>query len=114
MKINVSQKDIDNGIGGDDNKCPIALAVKRAFNKGVDTTDVAVYYNNFSGNEDDSNIIKLRIDVDNEYYSHYHIDKIEHLDNFIYWFDNGLLDCATPFKFNIDTSRTTIWTYKEK
>ena len=44
MKVNVKQKDIDNGIGGDDNKCAIALAVKRAFNKGVDTTDVAVYY----------------------------------------------------------------------
>ena len=42
MKVNVSKKDIDNGIGGDDNKCALALAVKRAFNKGVDTTDVAV------------------------------------------------------------------------
>ena len=104
MKVNVSKKDIDKGIGGDGNECPIALATRRAFN----THNVEVFYNSFSGNEDDSNIIKLRIDVDNEYYSHYHIDKIEHLDNFINWFDNGLLDCATPFKFNIDTSTTTI------
>ena len=105
MKINVSQKDIDNGISCDDNKCPIALAVKRAFKIGVDTDEVAVYYNNFSGNEDDSNIIKLRIEVDNKNYSYSHIDKIEHLDNFIYWFDNDILgeDGAKPFKFNIDT-----------
>jgi hypothetical protein len=99
MKINVRQKDIDNGIGGDGNECPIALATRRAFN----THNVEVFYNSFSGNEDDSNIIKLRIEVDNKNYSYSHIDKIEHLDNFIYWFDNDLLDCATPFKFNIDT-----------
>ena len=104
MKINVRQKDIDNGIRGEGDECPITLATRRAFN----TQNVEVFYNSFSGNEDDSNIIKLRIEVDNKNYSYSHIDKIEHLDNFIYWFDNGLWDCATPFKFNIDTSKETI------
>ena len=105
MKVNVKQKDIDNGIGGDCNECPIALATRRAFN----TQNVEVFYND-SGDEDDTNDIKLRIKVDNEYYSHYHIDKVEHCDNFIQWFDNGILgeDGCEPFKFNIDTSTTTI------
>ena len=106
MKVNVSQEDIDKGVRGSEDSCPLALATRRAFN----THNVEVFYNSFSGNEDDSNIIKLRIQVDNEYYSYSHIDKIEHLDNFIYWFDNGhdSVDgeiCCTPFKFNIDTSK---------
>ena len=106
MEINVSAKDIDKGVGGDGNECPIALATRRAFN----THNVEVFYNSFSGNEDDSNIIKLRIEVDNKKYYYSHIDKIEHLDNFIYWFDNDIIgeDGAEPFKFNIDTSKETI------
>ena len=107
MKINVSQKDIDKGIRGDDNKCPIALAIKRAFNKGVDTTDVAVFYND-SGDEDDVRPTSMRIRVDNIYYSQKEIDKYEHLDNFIHWFDDALYTDCEPFKFNIDTSKTTI------
>ena len=109
MKINVSQKDIDKGIRGDDNKCPIALAIKRAFNKGVDTTDVAVFYND-SGDEDDVRPTSMRIRVDNEYYSHNEIDKYEHCDNFIHWFDDGILgeDGCEPFEFNMDTIKTTI------
>ena len=105
MKVNVSWKDIDNGIGGDDNKCALALAVKRAFNKGVDTTDVAVYYD-----REDTDEKKLLIRVENKYYSDAHIDKYEHLNNFIDWFDFGILgkDGCEPFKFEIDTSRTTI------
>lgn len=103
MKVNVKQKDIDNGIGGDCNECPIALATRRAFN----THNVDVHYND-SGDEDDNNFIKLRIKVDNEYYSHYHIDEAEHCDNFIHWFDNGETDDCKPFEFKIDTSRTTI------
>ena len=108
MKVNVSWKDIDNGIGGDDNKCALALAVKRAFNKGVDTTDVAVYYDNDIEEDEDKKILLIR--VDNEYYSHSHIDKYDHLNNFIDWFDNGMLgeDGCEPFKFEIDTTRTTI------
>ena len=104
MKVNVSKKDIDNGIGGDSNECPIALATRRAFN----THNVAVFYND-SGDEDEvdsnKNFLNLRIKVDNEYYSHDTIDKVEHCDNFIYWFDNDILgeDGAEPFKFNIDT-----------
>jgi len=105
MKVNVRQKDIDNGIGGDCNECPIALATRRAFN----THNVDVHYND-SGDEDDTHFTKLRIQVDNEYYSHSHIDKMEHLDNFVHWFDDGILgeDGCEPFKFEIDTSRTTI------
>ena len=41
-------------------------------------------------------------------YGEKYIDKYEHILNFIYWFDNGLWDCATPFKFKIDTTKTTI------
>ena len=108
MKIDVNQKDIDNGIGGDDNKCPIALAVKRAFNKGVDTTDVAVYYDRDGDAGRVEAVSDLVIRVDDEYYNETHIDNYEHCDNFISWFDSGLWDCATPFKFNIDTSTTTI------
>ena len=49
MKVNVSKKDIDNGICGDGNECPIALATRRAFN----TQNVEVFYND-SGDEDDN------------------------------------------------------------
>ena len=105
MKINVNWKDIDNGIGGDDNKCALALAVKRAFNKGVDTTDVSIYYAN-----QEEDLKELIIRVDDEYYDETHIDKYEHCDNFVQWFDFGILDKdgCEPFKFNIDTSKTTI------
>ena len=109
MKVNVKQKDIDNGIGGDDNKCALALAVKRAFNKGVDTTDVAVYYDRHCC-DNDRDEGKLVLRVDTEYYDKNHIDKYDHLNNFIDWFDNGMFgeDGCEPFKFNIDTSKTTI------
>ena len=103
MKVNVKQKDIDKGVRGSENSCPIALATRRAFN----THNVDVHYND-SGDEDDNNFIKLRIKVDNEYYSHYHIDEAEHCDNFIKWFDFGQEDDCQPFQFEIDTSRTTI------
>ena len=103
MKINVSQKDIDNGMSSDGRKCPIALAVRRAFN----THNVSVEYND-SGDEDDNHFTKLRIQVDNEYYSYSHIDEVEHCDNFIHWFDNHEIDDCKPFEFKIDTSRTTI------
>ena len=102
MKINVRQKDIDNGIGGDGNECPIALATRRAFN----TQNVEVFYND-SGDEDDVRPTSLRIKVGDEYYSDKHIDKYEHCDNFIHWFDDGIVgkDGCEPFKFNIDTSK---------
>ena len=101
MKVNVKQKDIDEGVQGSENSCALALAVRRAFN----THNVYVHY--FG---DDGHFSRLRIKVDNEYYSHSHIDKAEHCDNFIDWFDNGMLgeDGCEPFKFNIDTTRTTI------
>jgi len=108
MKVNVSKKDIDNGICGDERKCALALAVSRAFY----TKNVAVFYEPNDEDEVDSNknFLNLRIKVDNEYYSHDTIDKVEHCDNFIYWFDNGILgeDGCEPFKFEIDTTRTTI------
>ena len=103
MIVNVRQKDIDKGVRGSENSCPIALAPGRAFN----THNVDVHYNDSDG-EDENNYIKLRIKVDNEYYSHYHIDEAEHCDNFIHWFDNGETDDCKPFEFKIDTSRTTI------
>ena len=103
MLVNVRQKDIDKGVRGSENSCAIALAVRRAFN----THNVDVHYNDSDG-EDENNFIKLRIKVDNEYYSHYHIDEAEHCDNFIHWFDNGETDDCKPFEFKIDTSRTTI------
>ena len=101
MKVNVKQKDIDEGVQGSENSCALALAVRRAFN----THNVYVHYIG-----DDGHFSRLRIKVDNEYYSHSHIDKAEHCDNFIDWFDNGMLgeDGCEPFKFEIDTSRTTI------
>ena len=101
MIVNVRQKDIDKGVRGSENSCPIALATGRAFN----THNVYVHYIG-----DDGHFSRLRIKVDNEYYSHSHIDKAEHCDNFIDWFDNGMLgeDGCEPFKFEIDTSRTTI------
>ena len=109
MKVNVSKKDIDNGICGDERKCALALAVSRAFY----TKNVAVFYEPDSDEDEvdsNKNFLNLRIKVDNEYYSHDTIDKVEHCDNFIYWFDNGIRgeDGCEPFKFEIDTSRTTI------
>ena len=108
MKVNVSQEDIDKGVRGSEDSCPLALATRRAFN----THNVAVFYND-SGDEDDVRPTSMRIRVDNEYYSQKEIDMYEHCDNFIHWFDDGhdSVDgeiCCTPFKFNIDTSRTTI------
>ena len=101
MKVNVKQKDIDEGVQGSENSCALALAVRRAFN----THNVYVHYIG-----EDGHFSRLRIKVDNEYYSHSHIDKAEHCDNFIDWFDNGMLgeDGCEPFKFEIDTSTTTI------
>ena len=103
MKINVSQKDIDKGVRGSENSCPLALATQRAFN----SYNVSVYYND-SGDEDDVRPTSLRIKVDDEYYSDKHIDKYEHCDNFVQWFDDMMPDECKPFKFNIDTSKTTI------
>ena len=103
MKVNVSQEDIDKGVRGSEKSCPIALATRRAFN----THNVDVHYND-SGDEDDTHFTKLRIQVDNEYYSYSHIDEAEHCDNFIHWFDDALYTDCEPFKFNIDTTRTTI------
>ena len=105
MKINVSQKDINKGVRGDSTKCALALGVSRAFKND----NVAVYYQTSEGED----VRDLRIRVDNIYYSHNEIDKYEHCDNFIHWFDDGhdSVDgeiCCTPFKFNIDTTRTTI------
>ena len=99
MKVNVKQKDIDKGVQGSENSCALALAVRRAFN----THNVYVHYIG-----EDGHFSRLRIKVDNEYYSHYHIDEAEHCDNFIHWFDNGETDDCKPFEFKIDTSRTTI------
>ena len=95
MKINVSKKDIDNGIGGDGNECPIALAVRRAFK----TDDVLVAID--CEEDEDTSYMFFRIN-DKDYHEKY-IDKYEHILNFIDWFDNGLWSCTTPFKFNIDT-----------
>ena len=100
MKVNVSQKDIDKGERGSENSCPLALATRRAFN----THNVAVYYQT----SEDEDVRDLRIRVDTEYYSHNEIDKYEHCDNFIHWFDDALYTDCEPFKFNIDTSKTTI------
>ena len=50
------------------------MATQRAFN----THNVDVHYND-SDDEDENNFIKLRIKVDNEYYSHYHIDKRQNI-----------------------------------
>ena len=101
MKVNVSQKDIDNGKGGDGRECPIALAVRRAFK----TDDVLVLVDH--EDEENEKYMYIRID-DTEEYSEKYIDKYEHVLNFIHWFDNGWWDCTTPFKFNIDTTKTTI------
>jgi len=103
MKVNVKQKDIDKGVQGCPQSCALALAVRRAFK----TSDVAVYYDASLIDED---IKKLFIRVDKEFYNEPYIDKYEHLDNFIHWFDDGILgeDGCEPFKFEIDTSRTTI------
>ena len=103
MKVNVKQKDIDEGVQGSENSCALALAVRRAFK----TSDVAVYYDASLIDED---IKELFIRVDKEFYNEPYIDKYEHLDNFIHWFDDGILgeDGCEPFKFEIDTSRTTI------
>ena len=103
MKVNVKQKDIDEGVEGCPQSCALALAVRRAFK----TSDVAVYYDASLIDED---IKELFIRVDKEYYNEPYLDKYEHLGNFINWFDNGILgeDGCEPFKFEIDTSRTTI------
>ena len=103
MKVNVRQKDIDKGVQGCPQSCALALAVRRAFK----TSDVAVYYDASLIDED---IKELLIRVNKEFYNEPYIDKYEHLDNFIHWFDDGILgeDGCEPFKFEIDTSRTTI------
>ena len=102
MKVNVSQKDIDKGVRGDSTKCPIALSIRRAFKND----NVTVYYQT----SEDEDVRDLRIRVDNEYYSQKEIDKYEHCDNFIHWFDDGILgeDGCEPFEFNMDTIKTTI------
>ena len=103
MKVNVKQKDIDEGVQGCIQSCALALAVRRAFKN----SDAAVYYDAHLNDED---VKELFIRVGKEYYNEPYIDKYEHLNNFIDWFDFGILgkDGCEPFKFNIDTSKTTI------
>ena len=48
MKVNVKQKDIDEGVQGCIQSCALALGVRRAFK----TSDVAVYYDAHLNDED--------------------------------------------------------------
>ena len=100
MKVNVSLKDINNGVSGDGRECAVALAVRRAFK----TTDVLVAVEH--EDEDNEKYMSIRID-DTEDYGEKYIDKYDHILNFLDWFDNNLDGCE-PFKFNIDTTRTSI------
>ena len=98
MKVNVSQKDIDNGVSGDGRECAIALAVRRAFK----TDDVKVYVDwEDCGKENDRQFMWFLI-KDKDYHEKY-IDKYDHVLNFIDWFDNSIDGCE-PFKFNINTT----------
>ena len=105
MKVNVRQKDIDKGKGGDGRECAVALAVRRAFK--TDDVFIAVDYpDTDEEDESDGKYMSIRID-DTEDYGEKYIDKYDHILNFLDWFDNSLDGCE-PFKFNIDTSTTTI------
>ena len=93
MKVNVSWKDINNGIPHDQENCAIACALMRKFK----TTDINVSL------EDDELVLR----VGNEYYDRNHIDNTELIEEFISDYDTDG-QSVSPFKFEIDTSRTTI------
>ena len=103
MIVNVRQKDIDKGVPNDNVWCAIGCALMRKFK----TTDVSVYYDRHCcDNDGDEGELTLRVGT--EYYDKNYIDEVEHINNFIHWFDNGETDDCKPFEFKIDTSRTTI------
>ena len=104
MKVNVSWKDINNGIPHDQENCAVACALMRKFK----TTDVSVYYDRlYCDNDRDKGELTLKVGV--EYYDKNHIDKedLTLLEEFISDYDTDG-QSVSPFKFNIDTSRTTI------
>ena len=97
MKVKVSQKDIDKGVCGDGNECPIALAVKRT----LKTDDVLVAVD---CDEEDEDIEYMFFRIADKDYHEKCIDKYEHILNFIHWFDNGLIghDGCEPFEFELN------------
>ena len=104
MKVNVSWKDINNGIPNDQENCAVACALMRKFK----TTDVGVYYDRLScDNDRDEGELVLRVGV--EYYDKNHIDKedLPLLEEFISDYDTDG-QSVSPIKFNMDTTRTTI------
>ena len=104
MKVNVSWKDINNGIPNDQENCAVACALMRKFK----TSDVSIYYDRlYCDNDRDEGELVLKVGL--ECYDKNHIDKadLEELGEFISDYDTDG-QSVSPFKFNIDTSRTTI------
>ena len=97
MIVKVSQKDIDKGIQHDPQNCAIACALMRKFK----TSDVSVYYDRHCcDNDDDEGELTLRVGT--EYYDKNYVDEVEHINNFMSWFDNNETDDCKPFQFKID------------
>ena len=92
MKIKVKQKDIDKGQAENIKCCAIALALRRTFK----TDNVEVQCDH----EQDTFSFK----INNKRYKQEKTNKPEHINNFIHWFDSGIIgkDGCTPFEFELN------------
>lgn len=97
IKIDVTKKDISNGIVGDGTFCPISQAFNRVFNKvdfiNIDgeTAEITLYGNNDPefGVEEDDQEFSLKLP--------------SKAGEFVYKFDNH--ETVTPFSFNVSLTK---------
>ena len=97
MKVNVSQKDIDKGQAENIMCCAVALALRRTFK----TDCVEVQCDNIENGKD---IGTFQFKINGKWYNQEKTNKPEHINNFIHWFDSGIIgeDGCTPFEFELN------------
>ena len=95
MEIEVTQEDIDKGVSDISNECAVALALRRKFK----TNRVVVLVNHAKTIRDNEHTLTFK--VRDKLYKEKHIDKLDHVRNFILDFDRGV-DVVIPFKFSLN------------
>mgnify|MGYP003645660284 FL=1 len=102
MKVNVSWKDINNGIPNDQENCAVACALMRKFK----TTDVSIYYDGHYCDNNKHETVgrdggRLTLRVGADYYDTNYIDNIELLEEFVSDYDTDG-QSVSPITFNMD------------
>ena len=91
MKINITEKDIENGQAENIQECAVALALKRT----LKSNNVEVHC--------DHKQDTFWFEINRKHYKQEETDKPEHINNFIHWFDTGIMgiDGCKPFEFEL-------------